>query len=73
MLATRMARLARAQHRAGGWFTAGNPEGNFLRLLSPTTALRVLLGVALWAGDQCALGGPLPEAHRVAHQRDVDG
>eukprot|EP00969_Alexandrium_andersonii_P163665 7233994-Alexandrium_andersonii.AAC.1 len=41
-----MARLARAQRRAGGWFTIENPEDSFLRLLSPVKALRALLGVA---------------------------
>ena len=56
-LARRMAKLAKIQHKAGGWFTIENPERSFIWEIPAFVDLAALPGVARRSGDQCALGG----------------
>ena len=55
-LATRSARFARAQVRAGQYFSIENPENSFLWLLPSYVQLQRLSGVFLMKGDQCPFG-----------------
>ena len=53
-----MAKIARAQARAGGFFSIENPERSFMWDLEPLKALANLKGVRFVCGDQCCFGGP---------------
>ena len=56
-VATKFARLRRAQHRAGGWFSLENPESSYMWELPSVASLVRIPGVTLQSGDQCMLGG----------------
>ena len=57
LMAKRMAMLARAQVRVGGWISIENPEHSLLWQTPAYLRLRNLPGCRLVCGDQCCLGG----------------
>lgn len=57
LLARRMASLARAVQRAGGWWSIENPAKSYLWEFGPIRTLRKLPGVQFIIGDQCCFGG----------------
>ena len=57
LLAKRFAQIARAVHRAGGWWSLENPARSVMWDFTPVARLRQLPDVQLLIGDQCCFGG----------------
>ena len=57
LLAQRMARLCRAQDRAGGWWSIENPESSFLWIFSPVASLAKLPGRRRMMATSACLAG----------------
>ena len=57
LLASRAAQLAKAQRRAGGWFSLESPALSLVWTYAPCQALQNLQEVTLLRGDQCCFNG----------------
>jgi len=58
LLAARFAKIAKAVHRAGGWWSLENPARSFMWDYTPIKMLAKLPGAVFYNGDQCIFGGP---------------